>query len=321
MAKTAEVPMSKPTIILVGADKGGVGKTTVTRTLLDYLESKTILRRAFDTEYPRGALKRFHPDITRVIDIGSASDQMTVFDTLRQGETTVIDVRAGQLLTTLMAMRDIGFLDATQRGDYNVILFHILGPSIGSLDEIAHTAELLTGVPHILVKNFINNTTFFDWDPATTNAYFKKIKGIKEIEVKRLNELACEQVELAGVSYSSFIANRLPEGRDAPFSFVLRGYVRHWLQNVFAEYDRVGLVDMIDSRRRAERPLGGFTEPSRPEPAKVEVARVETARTEPARVEAVRAEPPKVEAPKPAAAAIAAAGAVRPVVTNRPPAE
>ena len=27
-------------------------------------------------------------------------------------------------------------------GDYNVILFHILGPSIGSLDEIAHTAEL-----------------------------------------------------------------------------------------------------------------------------------------------------------------------------------
>ena len=28
--------MAKPVVILVGADKGGVGKTTVTRTLLDY---------------------------------------------------------------------------------------------------------------------------------------------------------------------------------------------------------------------------------------------------------------------------------------------
>ena len=28
--------MAKPAVILVGADKGGVGKTTVARTLLDY---------------------------------------------------------------------------------------------------------------------------------------------------------------------------------------------------------------------------------------------------------------------------------------------
>ena len=28
--------MAKPALILVGADKGGLGKTTVARTLLDY---------------------------------------------------------------------------------------------------------------------------------------------------------------------------------------------------------------------------------------------------------------------------------------------
>src|SRR6266540_241974 len=52
----------KPTVLMVGADKGGVGKTTVTRTVLDYLAAKNILVRAFDAEYPRGTLKRFHPD-------------------------------------------------------------------------------------------------------------------------------------------------------------------------------------------------------------------------------------------------------------------
>ena len=44
----------KPTLILVGADKGGVGKTTVSRALLDFFARKNILTRAFDTENPRG---------------------------------------------------------------------------------------------------------------------------------------------------------------------------------------------------------------------------------------------------------------------------
>ena len=38
--------MPKPTVILVGADKGGVGKTTVARTLLDYLTAEKLPTRA-----------------------------------------------------------------------------------------------------------------------------------------------------------------------------------------------------------------------------------------------------------------------------------
>jgi MinD-like ATPase involved in chromosome partitioning or flagellar assembly len=51
----------KPVVLMVGADKGGVGKTTVTRTVLDYLAAKNALVRAFDAEHPRGTLQRFHP--------------------------------------------------------------------------------------------------------------------------------------------------------------------------------------------------------------------------------------------------------------------
>src|SRR5437764_11224241 len=72
----------KPAVILVGADKGGVGKTTVARALADYLTGKNILTRAFDTESPRGTLKRFHGDMTEIVDIDSTSDQMKIIDTL-----------------------------------------------------------------------------------------------------------------------------------------------------------------------------------------------------------------------------------------------
>ena len=239
--------MAKPAVILVGADKGGVGKTTVSRALLDYLIAQSIPTRAFDTESPRGTLHRFHPDITEVVDITLTADQMKVFDTISNtdAQITVIDVRAGLMSTTLKSLRDIGFLEAAKKGQLNFAVFHILGPSVASLDEIAETSTLLTDSSHFLVKNFINNTTFFDWDPATYDAYFKRTKGAYEIAIPKLNEMACEQVELAAVPFVSFIANKGPSGEPASFSFVLRGYVRHWLGNVWAEFDRVKLSDIV----------------------------------------------------------------------------
>jgi hypothetical protein len=239
--------MAKPAVILVGADKGGVGKTTVARALLDYLVAHNIPTRAFDTEAPRGTLRRFHPDITEVVDITSTSDQMKVFDSVSTADAriTVIDVRAGLLSTTLKALRDIGFLDAAKKSQLTFGVFHILGPSVASLDEIAETSTYMSDLSYFLVRNFINNTAFFEWDPATYNTYFKKIKGAQEITVPKLNEMACEQVELASVPFVSFVANKGMDGQAANYSFVLRGYVRHWLGNVWAELDRVKLNDIV----------------------------------------------------------------------------
>jgi len=238
--------MSKPTVILVGADKGGVGKTTVARTLLDYFGAHQTPVRAFDTESPRGTLKRFHPDITEVVDVTSVPDQMKIFDTLGSADAnvTVIDVRAGLLSPTLRALSDIGFIESAKKGQITFAVFHILGPSITSLNEIAETAAFVGDASYFLVKNRINDSAFFEWDPATYNSYFNKIKGASEITVPKLNEMACEQVEVAGQPFVSFIANKTPKGETANYSFVLRGYVRHWLGNVWSEFDRVKLIDL-----------------------------------------------------------------------------
>ena len=75
--------MAKPVVIVVGADKGGVGKTTVSRTLLDYFSANNGARPAPSIpESPRGTLKRFHPDITEIVDMTTTADQMKIFDTL-----------------------------------------------------------------------------------------------------------------------------------------------------------------------------------------------------------------------------------------------
>ena len=254
--------MAKPVVVIVGADKGGVGKTTVARTMLDYFTAQHVPARAYDSEAPKGTLKRFHPNVTDIVDVTSVSDQMRIFDTLSDASVTVIDVRAGLLSPTMRSLREIGLLDSVKKGQITFVVFHILGSSIASLDEIDDTSSFTADAKHFLVKNYINNTSFFEWDQPTHASYFKKKDAIT-ITIPKLSEMAFEQMELASVPFVSFIANKGRNGETTNNSFVLRGYVRHWLGSVWSEYDRIKLTDIVAtapppaSEARTQEQAGG----------------------------------------------------------------
>ena len=128
--------MGKPAVILIGADNGGVGKTTITRTLLDYFSVQKVgAARAFDTEFPKGNLKRFHPDLTEVVDFTAIENQITIFDTFESATVpiTVIDVRAGLMSVILRTLHDIGLTAAVKRKQVTLVLFHVVRPTIVSL--------------------------------------------------------------------------------------------------------------------------------------------------------------------------------------------
>ena len=247
----------KPTLILVGADKGGVGKTTISRALLDYIARKNVLTRAFDTENPRGTLHRFYPAITEIIDLGNVAHQMKVLDTLDTANVpvTLVDFKAGNMSYSLDLFERIGVLEAARNGQFNLGLFHVVGPSIASLDEIGEIAKYLQGVEYVVTRNFINETNFFEWDQTTHRKYFEKIPKAQEIDVPKLNEMAFEQVDVAGVTFKDFIDNRAADGQPGKFSFVLRGYVRKWCSEIDEEFARVKLIqDLLTGGRGPAAP-------------------------------------------------------------------
>jgi hypothetical protein len=49
------------------------------------------------------------------------------------------------------------------------------------------------------------------------------------------------------------VANKGPKNESANYSFVLRGYVRHWLANVWREFDRIKLTDIVTSKEKGSR--------------------------------------------------------------------
>jgi hypothetical protein len=243
----------KPTIILVGADKGGVGKTTLSRALLDFLGRKNVMARAFDTEYPRGTLKRFHPAITEIVDFNNVADQMKVLDTLDTANVrvTLVDLRAGNLSIALDTLDRIGALEAVRNGQFDIGLFHVVGPAIASLDEISEIAKYVSGIDYLIARNFINETNFFEWDQQTHKKYFARQNAANQFDIPRLNEMAYEQVDLANVTFKDFIDNKANDGNPGKFSFVLRGYVRKWCNDLDRELEKLKFMQELTSGRAA----------------------------------------------------------------------
>ena len=236
----------KPVVFIVGADKGGVGKTTVSRALLNFLQQHGVSTRAFDTETPKGTLIRFYPEITTVVDIASVEDQMKILDSLELGAAvTLIDIRAGQLRNTLKVLDDIGFLEASRNGEVALCLVHVLGSSVASLDEIQEIAPFVRDCEYVLARNFINDSGFFEWDTETYNKYFDPSVQALEIVIPKLNELAYERVDLANAPFIHFIENSNAAGASMTYSYVLRGYVRKWVTDLDLEFEKVGLLRVL----------------------------------------------------------------------------
>jgi hypothetical protein len=159
-------------------------------------------------------------------------------------------LKAGNLSNALDIFSRIGVLDSAAAGDFNLALIHVVGPSIASLDEMNEVTDYTKNMSYVVAKNFINETNFFEWDDSTYQKYFAKLSDAKEIEIPKLNEMAYEQVDLAGVTFSDFTANQNAKGGEGKYSFVLRGYVRKWLADLDEELGRLNLVhELIEGAR------------------------------------------------------------------------
>jgi hypothetical protein len=231
--------MSKPTVIVVGADKGGVGKTQVTRVLRAYFDRPDLASaprpRMLDGQYPRGDLARFCPE-AQIVNITDVADQMKIFDALEG--VTIVDIAAGLLGHMLGACDDAMLFEDVKAGRLNLVLLHVLGPSISSLDEIGDAVRMLgDSARHLIVKNHINATRFFDWDHDSKYAASLRALESITINIPPLDPVANEAVQQLGWPFLSFV--------ESDKSRIQRGLVAKWLKTAFAEFDRIGLGQLI----------------------------------------------------------------------------
>ena len=231
--------MSGGRLFIVGGDKGGVGKTTVSRLLVEYFDEMKRPARPFDTEFPRGSLARFAPATTRLIDITTVKSQIELFDSIASSPAPhVLDLRAGTFSSVLKTFEDISILEQMREGKLQLFFFHVIGGNYEALGEVADAMAQLPIQRHIVVKSHATDPDFVFWHGSDIRAKFLKAGGT-ELGIPRLDELVYETVDTNSVPFRSFIANKNAEGREGNYSLVLRGYCRKWLGEIFSEFSKL----------------------------------------------------------------------------------
>jgi hypothetical protein len=222
--------MASPHLVIVGADKGGVGKTTIARSLKDYYQSHGITVRAFDGEHlakdpatgePLGVLARFFKG-TEIVNLEESDDQMKVFDGLQLAQVTLLDLPAGGMSRTLAMLRTLGFFDGVRDGSLRLSAMHVIGSNKASFDEIEATRSAVDGADYFTVLNTTNRSKF-EGLPDTVK---------DPIRIPLLDEKAAAMVDLASVGFAAFAGDKVKNG------WVLTGYVKDWLGKSWREFDR-----------------------------------------------------------------------------------
>jgi hypothetical protein len=223
--------------VLMSGDEDEVGTTTVCQTLMDYMSANNIALRAFDAG---NSLNQFFPGITKRVDIRSTADQMSILDSLKHGEITLIDIPHGLILPTLHMLINIGFLDACVAGQVRLLNFYIYDRTLTDMTTYAEirkiTAKTKAKAKLILVQNARHFEALLAVNPKP------------DITIPTLDELSIRAAKSAKVSFLRFVANKTRDDQSANYSFVLRGYTRHWLATVWAEYDRLELCQVMNPR-------------------------------------------------------------------------
>jgi cellulose biosynthesis protein BcsQ len=218
----------RPHLIVIGADKGGVGKTTISRALMDYFPARSVQAKVWDTQSPEGGLIHFAPERVSLIDLGSTDDQMRLFDGLNTSPVNVVDIRASMLSPMLQTLATIGFLDKVRANVLNITVLHLLGATQASYEEVRSATKMMLGARHLLVQNAVNDSAFIGLTPELQNL----AQGV--IRVSKLNSRSAEEVDARQVLFEKFV-----DTENA--SPTLRGYVRSWLAETYRAFDGAGL--------------------------------------------------------------------------------
>ncbi len=238
--KPAE-PALKPTLVCVGAQKGGVGKTTTARLLMHWLDETRRSHVAFDSEYPQGSLKRFYPDKTQIVDIAEVSDQMRIFDGLaaaRDNSVFVLDLRAGYFFDILDKFDDLMIFREARDGAFNLMFLHVMGGSVESIEEVRAALPRFDGARHVVVRNPANGADLTQWDESDVRVTFERQGGM-ELKIAPLHPLAYGAIDQASATFRDFAENRQPNGAPADFSYTLRAYTKNWLIHSMIQVDRL----------------------------------------------------------------------------------
>ena len=228
-------------IHFIGGEKGGVGKSMLSRVLAQYFIDKEIPFLGFDTDRSHGALLRFYADYASpmIVDKYENLDAMVEQSLDKPDQRVLVDLAAQTHDALSRWMEESGVPEVAAEIGLKLTYWHVMDCGKDSVDLLGKLlARFGSKLNYVLVLNQLRGETFeiFDASEAKERAL---AADAKVITLKRLHETSVNKIDAASTSF--WAASHRTESNVKVLGVLEQQRVKVWLENAYAQIDTIGV--------------------------------------------------------------------------------
>ena len=166
-APALEIPTITNSVLskvhLIGGEKGGVGKSMVSRLLAQYFIDHQLPYIGFDTDRSHGSLLRFYADYASpaLVDSYEALDRIIEAAVEQPGSRVLVDLAAQTHEPLVKWMDESGVLDMADLSGITLNYWHVMDSGRDSVDLLARLLDRFGQRLHyVLVRNQLRGDAF-----------------------------------------------------------------------------------------------------------------------------------------------------------------
>jgi len=228
-------------ILLIGGEKGGVGKSLVSRALAQYFIDHSMPFVGFDTDRSHGALMRFYADYASpiLIDRYEALDHIVEVAVEQSGLRVLVDLAAQTHAPLVAWMEDSGVLDLARENGLQITYWHVMDTGRDSVDLLRQILERFQDrLDYVVVRNQLRGNDFSNLEKSGLLDRLSDLGG-GVIEVKQLHQSVIQKIDAKDSSF--WAAKQSGTEFGAGLGLMERQRLKTWMNHVFAEFSAAGV--------------------------------------------------------------------------------
>ena len=228
-------------IHFIGGEKGGVGKSLMSRVLAQYMIDREIPFIGFDTDRSHGALMRFYSGYASpvLVDNIEALDSIIEAAAEQPERRVLVDLAAQTHDPLVKWMDDAGVLNLADEMEMKIHYWHVMDSGKDSVDLLKKLLDRFgTGLKYVLVRNQIRGNDFSVLEQSGEQARAMQL-GARVVSVKKLGDSVINKIDAGSSSFWKAKNPQDPNGGG--LGLMDRQRVKAWLRDMYREIDDVGV--------------------------------------------------------------------------------
>ncbi len=226
---------------LIGGEKGGVGKSLVSRLLAQYFIDHDVPFLGFDTDRSHGSLMRFYAGYASpvLVDRYETLDAIIESSIDQPGRRTLVDLAAQTHEPLTKWMDESGVLDLADVSGLAIHYWHVMDAGRDSVDLLK---KLLDRFGHrlryVLVRNQLRGD---DFSLLAQSGELERALafGAKLVNIKHLHDALMQKIDAANSSF--WAAKNGGQSAGVKLGLMERQRLKLWLGHAYAEIEAAGV--------------------------------------------------------------------------------